>query len=387
MSGVRKAAPSSSQAPLLPISFAARWKIIVFLLRRRPTARLFLPQILTRSGWYDAMHARLPSPPRRLTDLEREVLLNAASREVAASDVEPPFRLRPGLLVEMLALYDDLRRRDSSVDGFERVLVRELQRDADDDRGAARLLKQTTFLAAAFRVYEARRDTTGAVDEYTLRTKLLETIPTRPLRHIVVTVGERSVDPAGLWPADLALLTQLPLLEQIDIVATHATIAAGLLDRLEKFMPGFEEGELPSDPDEAERHVDATGTGRAVGNAVVYGESRPRRRVVVGRSGREDRRFIRPRSSRGGVQAPPAVRLSRERRVRGCRRSVSDIRRSAAGGGAVCRRTRSRVRVRHVELHARARGRTARIAALFVRDRRCPAATVGRRSLEPRAQR
>ena len=54
-----------------------------------------------------------------------------------------------------------------------------------------------------------------------------------------MTVGERSIDSAGLWPADLALLTQLPYLEQIDIVATHGTIAAGLLDRLEKFMPGF----------------------------------------------------------------------------------------------------------------------------------------------------
>ena len=120
------------------------------------------------------MHSRLPSPPRRLTDLEREVLLNAAARDAAASEAEPPFRLRAGLLVEMLALYDDLRRRDSSVDDFERVLVRELERDADDDRGAARLLKQTRFLAAAFRGYEARRDATGAVDEYALRTKLLE---------------------------------------------------------------------------------------------------------------------------------------------------------------------------------------------------------------------
>ena len=208
---------------------------------------VFLPQILTRSGWYDAMHSRLPSPPRRLTDLEREVLLNAAARDAAASDAEPPFRLRAGLLVEMLGLYDDLRRRDSSVDAFERVLVRELERDADDDRGAARLLKQTRFLAAAFRGYEARRDATGAVDEYALRAKLLETVPARPLSQIVVTVGERSVDPSGLWPADLALLTQLPSLERIDIVATHATIAAGLHDRLEKFMPGFDEGELPVD--------------------------------------------------------------------------------------------------------------------------------------------
>ena len=81
-----------------------------------------------------------------------------------------------------------------------------------------------------------------------------EVAPSRPLRQVVVTVGERSVDSAGLWPADLALLTQLPLLEQIDIVATHATIAAGLLDRLEKFMPGFEEGELPNDPDDVVDH-------------------------------------------------------------------------------------------------------------------------------------
>ena len=87
-----------------------------------------------------------------------------------------------------------------------------------------------------------------------LRATLLDTVPARPLRQVVLTVSERSVDGAGVWPADLALLTRLPHLEQIDIVATHATIAAGLLDRLEKFMPGFEEGELSPDPDETIDH-------------------------------------------------------------------------------------------------------------------------------------
>ena len=154
------------------------------------------------------MHARLPSPPRVLSELEREVLLNAAARE-AAAELEAPFRLRAGLLVGMLAFYDDLRRRDSSVDAFERLLTRELERDADIDRGAERLLKQTAFLAAAFRGYEVRRDATGAVDECALRARLLETVPVRPLRQVVVTIGEQSVDPAGLWPADLALLTSL----------------------------------------------------------------------------------------------------------------------------------------------------------------------------------
>lgn len=206
-----------------------------------------LPQIVTRSGWYDTMHARLPAPPRRLSDLEREVLMNAAAREVALGDIAAPFRLRAGLLVEMLGLYDDLRRRDSSVDAFERLLTRELERDADVDRGAERLLRQTRFLAASFRGYEARRDATGTVDEYALRSRLLEVEAARPLGHVIVTVAERSVDPSGLWPADLDLLTRLPHLAQIDIIATHATIAAGFLERLEKFMPGFEEGELPPD--------------------------------------------------------------------------------------------------------------------------------------------
>ena len=243
--------PSAAAADQLRRTFEHRH----FGLAASSDRALWLPHILTRSGWYDVMHARLPSPPRVLSELEREVLLNAAARD-AAADLEAPFRLRAGLLVGMLGFYDDLRRRDSSVDAFERLLTRELERDADIDRGAERLLKQTAFLAAAFRGYESRRDATGGVDEYTLRARLLETVPARPIRQVVVTVGERSVDPAGLWPADLDLLTRLPLLEHIDIVATQASIAAGLLDRLEKFMPGFEEAEMPG---EAEPDADITG--------------------------------------------------------------------------------------------------------------------------------
>ncbi|MSO57207.1 MAG: PD-(D/E)XK nuclease family protein [Acidobacteria bacterium] len=222
---------------------------------------LCLPLILTRSGWYDAMHARMAAPPRRLSDLEREVIMNAAAREVASSDIGAPFRLRAGLLVEMLALYDDLRRRDSSVDAFERLIARDLERDADADRGAERLLRQTRFLTASFRGYEARRDATGAVDEYTLRARLVEVVPARPLRQLIVTVGERAVDPAGLWPADLDLLTRLPNLEHVDIVATRAAIAAGLLERLDKFMPGFEEAELPPD--------DASGVDHSAGPVLI----------------------------------------------------------------------------------------------------------------------
>lgn len=208
---------------------------------------LCFPQIVTRAGWYDEMRSRLASPPRRLSDLEREVLLKAAAREVSDSGAGAPFRLRAGLLMEMLGFYDDLRRRDVPVDRFERLLAGELERDAPIDRGAERLLRQTRFLAATFRGYEARLAATGGVDEHALRAELLRAEPARPLRHVIVTIGDRSCDGAGLWPGDFDLLARIPLLEQVDIVATQATVAAGFLERLQKFMPGFEEADVPAD--------------------------------------------------------------------------------------------------------------------------------------------
>lgn len=171
--------------------------------------------------------------------------MKAAARDASTPAVPAPFRLRAGLLVEMLALYDSLQRRGTSIDVFERLVAHDLEKDAETDRGADRLLRQTRFLAAAFRGYERRRETADAVDEHALRSRLISESVARPLAHVVVTVGEQSVDSAGLWPADLELLTRLPDLERIDIVATRATVAAGLHERLEKFMPGFEEAELP----------------------------------------------------------------------------------------------------------------------------------------------
>ena len=204
-----------------------------------------LPHIVTRAGWYDELHSRMTLPPRRLGDLEREVLLKAAARATAGSENSAPFRLRAGLLVQMLALYDDLRRRNVAIETFERLVAGDLSRDAEVDRGAERLLRQTRFLAAAFRGYEARLAESGALDEHALRAELLKAEPSRPMRHVIVTVGDRWLDPAGLWPADIDVLAQMPLLDRVDIIATRGTIAAGLFDRLEKLMPGFEEGELP----------------------------------------------------------------------------------------------------------------------------------------------
>ena len=176
------------------------------------------------------MHARLPSPPRRLSDLEREVLLKAAAREIAG------VRDRRAVPAASRAARRDARASTTIFGGatrpsmtFERLLTRRSRaRRRRSTAAPSACFGKRRFLAAAFRGYEARRDAPARVDEHALRAQLLETEPARPLRHVIVTVGERSVDPAGLWPADFDLLTRLPLLEQIDIVATQATIAAGL---------------------------------------------------------------------------------------------------------------------------------------------------------------
>ena len=46
-------------------------------------------------------------------------------------------------------------------------------------------------------------------------------------------------DPAGLWPADFDLLTRLPNLDQVDVVATDRALGAGLYDRLVDLLPGI----------------------------------------------------------------------------------------------------------------------------------------------------
>jgi len=208
--------------------------------RQTQDAALALPQIVTRDGWYDLMHSRLPAISRRASELEREVILGAAAREIER-DKRPPFRMRAGLIVAMLAFYDDLRRTNVPVERFETAMLEDLTRDVSTDRGAARLADQTTFLAATFRRYQDRLAAVDLIDEHGLRARLLDTPADRPVRQVIVTVGDRDSDPAGLWKADFDLLSRLPRLERVDMVATRSALAAGLLDRLLELLPGFEE--------------------------------------------------------------------------------------------------------------------------------------------------
>ncbi|NOT44563.1 MAG: hypothetical protein HOP14_08175, partial [Acidobacteria bacterium] len=132
-------------------------------------AALFLPDMVARSGLTSALARRLVDGPTEIGGIDRDVILAAACRSAVAQGVQPPFRLRAGLMASMLEFYDGLRRLGHSVDSFERLTAESLEGEADVDRGAERLLRQTRFLAAAYRAFEAALAGTGLADEHGLR--------------------------------------------------------------------------------------------------------------------------------------------------------------------------------------------------------------------------
>src|SRR5204862_6388512 len=89
------------------------------------------PRVLTREELYTLMHARLPNAPRRLSALERDTMAQAAA-QAAASNLDPPdrsadagglpFRLRPGLVIETIRFYDQLRRQSQRVERFHELI-------------------------------------------------------------------------------------------------------------------------------------------------------------------------------------------------------------------------------------------------------------------------
>jgi CRISPR/Cas system-associated exonuclease Cas4 (RecB family) len=207
---------------------------------------LILPDIVTRTEFYERLHARLSNAPARLTEFEREVIFRRAAIDAANQGVPPPFRLRAGLIVEILAFYDELRRRDKGVSAFERLMVGSLESSAETDRGAERLLRLTRFLVAAFTIFEERVAQSGRVDEHGLRA-LLVGAGEEAMRgasayhHVVVTVPDQAADPRGLWLADYDLLARIPGVRQLDIVATENVLASGYHQRVHDVLPGIDE--------------------------------------------------------------------------------------------------------------------------------------------------
>src|SRR6185295_18671845 len=140
---------------------------------------------VTRDQLYDLLHEKLASAPRRLDQLERDALAQAAAEEAARSVPGLSFRLRPGLVSEMLRFYDELRRHGQQTARFEELLTGELTSAVEGgDRGAERLLKQTELLAKTFRGYQRRLEALGACDEHGLRTRLIAGPLDNPPVHV-----------------------------------------------------------------------------------------------------------------------------------------------------------------------------------------------------------
>lgn len=204
-------------------------------------ARVFvMPDVVTRDEFYAALHARLSAAAPLLTPFDREVLLRRSAKEAQIDGIEPPFSPRPGLMREILELYDELRRRHRTVADFERLMVDELAASAEHDRGAARLLEQTQFLIATFERFEHASEHLN-LSEHDVRSLALEAAA--PLyHHVVVTVADQAADAHGLWTADFDLLARMPGLERLDVVATEALLDSGFYTRLrDSLLPGIED--------------------------------------------------------------------------------------------------------------------------------------------------
>jgi RecB family exonuclease len=198
---------------------------------------------LGRDEFYEELRERLPGRPPAQSAFEREVLLRRAARAAHLAGIEPPFNLRPGLVREILALYDALRRHHRTVADFERLVVGTLEPVAGIDRGAARLLAQTRFLAATFEEFE-RAERVERVDEHRVRALALDA-PGPLFTKVVVTVADQAADAHGLWSTDFDLLARLPGLEEIDVIATEALLESGYYQRLhERLLPGIEDVRL-----------------------------------------------------------------------------------------------------------------------------------------------
>jgi len=206
-----------------------------------PTA--VLPSMATRDEWIGALHRGLAGARPMLGATAREVIFARAARHTEARSRMPgrPFRLRPGLVSEILRFYDALKLRQRSVRRFARALFDELRVERGTDRGSESLIHQTAFLGFAFLAYERAVSEGGVMDEHTLRGQLLREQPSLPFDHVVVAVADRSSDLRGLWPADFDLLGRLHAVAAVDVVMTDETHDAGFRDRLERELPGIVE--------------------------------------------------------------------------------------------------------------------------------------------------
>jgi ATP-dependent helicase/nuclease subunit B len=267
---------------------AAPDDVLVVVPSRGAARQLGGPAIgVTRDELYDRFHARLSEAPRRLSPLERGVMAQASARAVAHTTKSTPFRLRPGLIAEMLRFYDQLRRQSQQVDRFETLILEALGGD-DIDSGARRMRDQTVFLAAAFREYERRVRASGACDEHTLRERLVAERAAQPIRHVVVATADWIAEPEGLFIADFDLLSRVPALESIDLVVTETVLRSGFHERVHGWWPGIEE--ITADEGSSARPMLVTRPGADADELWWTHRDREEELVAVARRLQSDRR-------------------------------------------------------------------------------------------------
>ena len=309
----------------------------------------------------------MPGAPAPLTAFDREVLLRRSAHAAHTAGAEPPFNLRPGLIGEILALYDELRRRHKTVADFDRLMTGTLESSAPYDRGAARLLAQTVFLTATFQAFEralaggrrrrrARRARAGA--------RVAASALSAPRRHrggpgrrIAADSGRRiSISSRGCRASTRS--TSSPP-RRCSGRATTSACTRACCPASRTF--GFDAlaGRL-----RPARCWSCPSTGARRGAAASLRVPRPGR----GAGG------VRPRAEVGAARhaaradgrrlpASAAVSLSGAPGLRGRAGAVPGAGRAAAGGGAVCRGGRSRLQRDRGGLHARRAGGAAAVPA------------------------
>ena len=273
-----RADASAPAAIIVPTAGAAEalGRTLAIIARQRGWSEPATPafELLTRDDFYLRLHARLRSAAPMLTAFEREVLLTRAASAASDSGTPAPFRLRPGLIVEMLAFYDELRRRDRTVADFDRLMTDSLQPSVEIDRGAERLFRQTQFLTAAFTRFEDLVASSGRLDEHALRRLLLAHDGSASYPRVVVSVADQPADPRGLWTADFDFLARLPGLTVHRRRGDRECAGRGI-PRARARCPAGDRGRTPGRRRIASGPRDAATLGRRRGNPLVR-QPRPR---------------------------------------------------------------------------------------------------------------
>jgi len=236
--------PHSARSRLVIVPTRAAAALLISGVERRrvgDASAVVHPEFTTAGGVSARLAARAVPALSPATQEAREILMGAAGRQAVSDGHVPPFELRPGLVAEMLAFYDAIRRRRRDVATFERLALGRLEPGAEHDRGAERLVRQTRFLAAAFRSFESLSARHVLHDEHGLRALALSTEAAQPWLHVVVAVGDDARDPYGLSEADWDLLTRVPGLERLDVVVTDRCLAGAWHERVHELLPGLVE--------------------------------------------------------------------------------------------------------------------------------------------------